>query len=224
MPHPVRAWKSNMELESYRYIAIEGPIGVGKTSLATRLAALFGAQAILEQPADNPFLEAFYRDAGRHAFQTQTFFLLQRMAQLQAPLDPALLEQRFIADFMLEKNLLFSQLTLGGDELQLYLELHARLRPQVRLPDLVIHLQAPPQTLLARIAQRGIGMEEAISSDYLQRLSDGYGNFFYHYDEAPVLTVNTEHLDPAHSDGDLQVLLQHIEAMRGKRAFLNLGG
>ncbi|MBP0600328.1 deoxynucleoside kinase [Herbaspirillum sp. LeCh32-8] len=213
-----------MELESYRYIAIEGPIGVGKTSLATRLATLFGAGAILEQPADNPFLEAFYRDAGRHAFQTQTFFLLQRIAQLQAPLDPALAAERFVADFMLEKNALFSQLTLAGDELQLYQALHAQLRPQVRLPDLVIYLQAPTPTLLARIAQRGIGMEEAISSDYLQQLSDSYSNFFYHYEETPVLTVNTEHLDPAHNDADLQVLLQHIEAMRGKRAFLNQGG
>lgn len=213
-----------MELESYRYIAIEGPIGVGKTSLATRLATLLGAQALFEQPAANPFLEAFYRDAGRHAFQTQTCFLLQRIAQLQAPLDPAAAGQRFVADFMLEKNALFSQLTLAGDELQLYELLHARLRPQVRSPDLVIYLQAPPATLLSRIAQRGIGMEEAISSDYLQRLSDSYRNFFYHYEEAPVLTVNTEHLDPAHRDADLRVLLQHIEAMRGKRAFLNQGG
>lgn len=213
-----------MELESYRYIAIEGPIGVGKTSLATRLATLFGAQPIFEQPADNPFLEAFYRDAGRHAFQTQAFFLLQRLAQLQAPLDPALAEQRFVADFMLEKNMLFSHLTLAGDELQLYEALHAQLRPQVRIPDLVISLQAPPELLLARIAQRGIGMEEAISSDYLERLSESYSHFFYHYEEAPVLTVNTEHLDPAHNDADLQVLLQHIQEMRGKRAFLNHGG
>jgi deoxyadenosine/deoxycytidine kinase len=223
MPHPAHP-EGPMELESYRYIAIEGPIGVGKTSLAARLATLFGAQAIFEQPTANPFLEAFYRDAPRHAFQTQTFFLLQRMAQLQAPLDPALLAERFVADFMLEKNVLFSQLTLAGDELQLYQELHARLRPQVRLPDLVIYLQAPPETLLERIAQRGIGMEEAISADYLQRLSERYSDFFYHYDEAPVLTVNTEHLDPAHSDADLQVLLQHIETMRGMRAFLNQGG
>lgn len=213
-----------MELESYRYIAIEGPIGAGKTSLAARLATLLAARGIFEQAAENPFLEAFYRDAARHAFQTQTFFLLQRLAQLQAPLEPTAMAERFVADFMLEKNLLFAQLTLGGDELQLYLDLHARLRPQLRVPDLVIHLQAPPDTLLERIAQRGIGMEEAISADYLGRLSDGYNDFFYHYDEAPVLTVNTEHLDPAHSDADLRVLLQHIESMRGKRAFLNQGG
>lgn len=213
-----------MELESCRYIAIEGPIGVGKTSLAKRLATLFGAQAILEQPAANPFLEAFYRDGARHAFQVQVSFLLQRLQQLQAPLDPALATQAFVADFMLEKNMMFSQLTLAGDELQLYQQLHAQLCPPVRLPDLVLHLQAPPEVLLARIAGRGIGMEEAISSDYLRRLSDSYSNFFYHYEEAPVLTISTEHLDAAHHDADLQVLLQHIEAMRGKRAFLNLGG
>lgn len=212
-----------MELESYRYIAIEGPIGVGKSSLAQRLATLFNAQLVLEQPAANPFLTHFYEDAPRYAFQTQTHFLLQRLEQLQAPLDPALIDERFIADFMLEKNELFAELTLPEAELLLYRQLHVRLRPQVRLPDLILHLQAPSEILLERIARRGIGMEEAISADYLQRLSEGYSQFFYNYEDAPVLTVNTEHLDPAHNDGDLQILLQHIEAMRGKRAFLNQG-
>ena len=213
-----------MELESYRYIAIDGPIGAGKTSLAARLATLWGAQALLEQPEGNPFLAEFYRDAARHAFQTQAFFLLQRMGQLQAPLDPALAEGRFIADFMLEKNILFAQLTLAGDELALYDALHRQLQPQVRIPDLVIHLQAPPEVLQARIGARGIAMEQAISLDYLQRLSECYSHFFYHYEDAPVLTVNTEHLDPAHNDADLAILLQHIQQMHGKRAFLNHGG
>lgn len=212
-----------MELDSYRYIAIEGPIGVGKTSLAQRLSTLFGAHALLEQPEANPFLAEFYRDAPRFAFQTQTCFLLQRLQQLRAPLDEALLEQRFVADFMLEKNMLFSQLTLPESELLLYQQLHAQLGVQVRVPDLVLYLQAPVEVLQARIAQRAIDMEEAISAEYLQSLSDGYSNFFYHYEEAPVLTINTEHLDPAHQDADLQTLLLHIEAMRGKRAFLNQG-
>jgi len=212
-----------MELDSYRYIAIEGPIGVGKTSLAQRLSPLLGAHALLEQPEANPFLAEFYRDAPRFAFQTQTCFLLQRLQQLQAPLDENLLQQRFVADFMLEKNMLFSQLTLPEAELLLYQQLHAQLRAQVRVPDLVLYLQAPVEVLQERIAQRAIGMEEAISAEYLQRLSDGYSNFFYHYEEAPVLTINTEHMDPAHKDADLQTLLLHIEEMRGKRAFLNQG-
>lgn len=213
-----------MELESYRYIAIDGPIGAGKTSLAKRLASLWDAQVVLEQPEENPFLADFYRNAGQHAFQTQVFFLLQRMRQLQAPLDPALLEGRFVADFMLEKDMLFAGLTLAGEELALYETLYLQLRPQARLPDLVIHLQAAPEILQARIAERGVAMEEGISLDYLQRLSECYSQFFYHYEGAPVLTVNTEHLDPAHNDADLRTLLQHVEEMRGKRAFLNQGG
>ena len=213
-----------MELESYRYIAIDGPIGAGKTSLAKRLASLWDAQVVLEQPEENPFLADFYRNAGQHAFQTQVFFLLQRIRQLQAPLDPALLEGRFVADFMLEKDMLFAGLTLAGEELALYETLYLQLRPQARLRDLVIHLQAAPEILQARIAERGVAMEEGISLDYLQRLSECYSQFFYHYEGAPVLTVNTEHLDPAHNDADLRTLLQHIEEMRGKRAFLNQGG
>ena len=179
---------------------------------------------MLEQPEGNPFLAEFYRDAARHAFQTQVFVLLQRMGQLQAPLDPAQLEGRFIADFMLEKNILFAQLTLAGDELALYDALYRQLQPKARVPDLVIHLQAPADVLQTRITTRGIAMEEAISLDYLQRLSECYSQFFYHYQDAPVLTVNTEHLDPAHSDADLAILLQHIQEMHGPRAFLNHGG
>jgi len=213
-----------MELDSYRYIAIEGPIGVGKSSLAQRLAALLEARAILEQPADNPFLEGFYGDAGRFAFQTQTFFLLQRIGQLRAPLDPALIDQRFVADFMLEKSMLFSEQTLPEAELALYRQLHLQLGVQVRVPDLVIYLQAPTEVLQARVAERGIAMEQGIPPDYLARLSERYSNFFYHYEEAPVLTVNTERLDPARNDSDLKILLEHVEGMRGKRAFLNLGG
>lgn len=214
---------ARMDLTTCKYIAVEGPIGVGKTTLTKRLAATLGARPVLELPTENPFLEKFYRDAARYALPTQMHFLFQRMEQLQPLNRDERGEARFVADFVLEKDALFAQLTLADEELKLYQQLYAHLRPQVRQPDLLIYLQASPSTLLQRIAQRGIAMEGAISADYLQRLCDSYSNFFYHYDGAPLLTVNTEHLNLAEGDSDFSTLLSHIAALRGKRAYLNQG-
>lgn len=212
-----------MDLATYKYIVIEGPIGVGKTTLARKLAEHLGAQAVLEQPQENPFLEKFYRDAARYALQTQMFFLFQRIQQLQELAQADLFSTRFVGDFLLEKDPLFARLTLADEELKLYEQLYQHMRPHAVQPDLVIYLQAPVDTLMERIKKRGLSMEASISPDYLQRLGDSYSRFFYNYDAAPLLIVNNEHMNMAERDDDFQQLLSHITEMRGKRAFLNQG-
>lgn len=212
-----------MKLENYRYIVIEGPIGAGKTALAHKLADHLRAQTLLEQPQDNPFLEKFYRDAARYALPTQLFFLFQRINQLRDLAQGDLFEQRIVADFLLEKDSLFAQLTLDDDELKLYRQLYNQLRPQAPAPDLVIYLQADPVTLHARIEQRGVAMEAAISTVYLHRLCEAYSRFFHHYDAAPVLIINNEHLHPLEQEQDFELLLTRIEQMRGRREFFNRG-
>ncbi|WP_034295368.1 deoxynucleoside kinase [Herbaspirillum sp. RV1423] len=212
-----------MGLDRYKYIVIEGPIGVGKTTLARKLAQHLGAQTVLEQPQENPFLEKFYRDAGRYALQTQMFFLFQRIQQLQELAQPDLFRTRFVGDFLLEKDPLFARLTLGDEELKLYEQLYQHMRMHAVQPDMVIYLQAPLETLVERIKKRGIPMEASISPDYLQRLGNSYSRFFYNYDAAPLLIVNNEHMNMAERDEDFQLLLSHIANMRGKRAFLNRG-
>ncbi|ASU40414.1 deoxynucleoside kinase [Herbaspirillum sp. meg3] len=212
-----------MDLESYKYIVVEGPIGVGKTTLTRKLAEHLGAQAVLEQPQENPFLEKFYRDAARYALQTQMFFLFQRIQQLQELAQSDLFHTRFVGDFLLEKDPLFARLTLADEELKLYEQLYQHMRPHAVQPDLVIYLQAPVDTLVERIKKRGIPMEASISPDYLQRLCDSYSRFFYNYDAAPLLIVNNEHMNMAEREEDFQQLLSHIVEMRGKRAFLNRG-
>lgn len=212
-----------MDLDSYHYIVIEGPIGVGKTTLARKLAEHLGVQSVLEQPQENPFLEKFYRDAGRYALQTQMFFLFQRIQQLQELAQSDLFSTRFVGDFLLEKDPLFARLTLADEELKLYEQLYRHMRTHAVQPDLVIYLQAPVDTLIERIRKRGIPMEASISHDYLQRLGDSYSRFLYNYDAAPLLIVNNEHMNMADNDEDFQLLLSHVAEMRGKRAFLNRG-
>lgn len=212
-----------MDLSTYKYIVIEGPIGVGKTTLSRKLAEHLGAQVVLEQPQENPFLEKFYRDAARYALQTQMFFLFQRIQQLQELAQSDLFSTRFVGDFLLEKDPLFARLTLADEELKLYEQLYQHMCPHAVKPDLVIYLQAPVDTLLERIKKRGIPMEASISPDYLQRLGDSYSRFFYNYDAAPLLIVNNEHMNMAEREEDFQQLLSHITEMRGMRAFLNQG-
>lgn len=212
-----------MDFEKYKYVVVEGAIGAGKTTLARKLAEQFQAQTMLEQPEENPFLEKFYRDASRYALPTQMFFLFQRLNQLRELAQPDLFDARIVSDFLLDKDPIFARLTLGDDELALYQQLYDHLRPQAPLPDLVIYLQAEPHTLLERIRKRGVTMEAGISEPYMQRLCESYSRIFYDYDAAPLLIVNTEHLNPIESDEDFALLLTRIANMRGKREFFSRG-
>lgn len=212
-----------MSLDKYKYVVVEGPIGVGKTSLARKLAEHLRAQTLLELPEENPFLERFYRDPTHYALPTQMFFLFQRMNQLRDLTQADLFDARIVSDFLLDKDPIFARLTLGDDELNLYQQLYAHLKPQAAVPDLVIYLQAQPETLIERVRKRGVPMEAGLSEVYLYRLCESYGRFFYHYDAAPLLIVNTEHLNPIEREGDFDLLLHRISNMRGKREFFNLG-
>jgi deoxyadenosine/deoxycytidine kinase len=211
-----------MLAQRFRYVVVEGPIGAGKTSLARRLGQHAGAQLMLEQPDDNPFLGRFYRDRARYALPTQMFFLFQRVSQIGELKQLDMFRSAVVADFLLEKDQLFARLTLADDEYRLYEQLHAHLKPQTVVPDLVIYLQAPPETLIERVARRGNPIETGITEGYLRALADSYARFFHTYEEAPVLIVNTEHLNPIERDEDFTLLLDRIGRLRGRREYFNL--
>lgn len=203
-----------------RRIVIEGPIGVGKTSLALRLAARMNAPLRLEAPADNPFLARFYAAPARYALAAQLSFLAQRARQQRLWQEAG--EASWVGDFLLEKDALFARLTLAPDELILYGQLHAELALQPAAPDLVIHLRATPATLLARIAARGIAAEAAIDAGYLARLSAAYDELFAHYSAAPVLTVETAHFNPVDREADLDHLIARMNTMRSAHEHFDL--
>jgi deoxyguanosine kinase len=206
----------------YRYVAIEGPIGAGKTSLARKLAEHYQAHTLLERPEANPFLERFYTDRKRFALPTQLFFLFQRVQQLTEVRQLDLFQSLLFADFLLDKDPLFARLTLADDELRLYEQILAQLRPQTTAPDLVIHLQARPEILAERVARRANPIEARVDEDYLAALAESYTRFFHQYEAAPVLTVNTEHLNPIDSETDFRLLLDRIGKLRGRREYFNL--
>jgi deoxyadenosine/deoxycytidine kinase len=213
--------KNNL-LESARHIAVEGPIGVGKTSLARRLAEHLGADLLLEQPEVNPFLARFYQNPRRYALQTQLCFLFQRLDAMRMLAQPGLFSRTVISDYLMEKELVFASLTLGDDEYGLYRQIYDRVfREAGPAPDLVIYLQAGPETLVSRVRRRGIEMERKIGDDYLTRLGEGYTRFFHDYAAAPVMVVNSERLDLVGDPDDFLLLVRRIETMRGTREYLN---
>jgi deoxyguanosine kinase len=212
-----------MPLAKYRHIVVEGPIGVGKTSLARRLAERLESNLLLERPDENPFLPRFYQDMARHALPTQLFFLFQRINQLRELAQPDLFNRVTVSDFLLDKDPLFARLTLSSDEWRLYQQIFDTLRPQAPKPDLVVYLQAQPETLYERVRRRGVDYERPITEEYLALLADSYSRFFYHYSGSPVLIVNSERLNFVKQDGDLDLLLGRIRGMRGTREFFNFG-
>jgi deoxyadenosine/deoxycytidine kinase len=206
----------------HRYIVVEGPIGAGKTSLARMLAEHGGADLLLESPEQNPFLAGFYQDRRRWALATQLFFLFQRVNQLAGLKQLDLFERPTVADFLFDKDQLFARLNLSDDELSLYQRIYDHLAPQVPTPDLVIYLQAPVDTLMARVRRRAAAYERGIGEDYLARLVAGYGRFFHDYAAAPLLIVNSEHLNFVDRPGDFALLLRRISEVRGPREFFNV--
>jgi deoxyguanosine kinase len=204
-----------------RYIVVEGPIGVGKTSLAKRLSESFASELILEKAEENPFLERFYRNPRFAALPTQLFFLLQRARQIEQLRQTDMFSPVRIADFLLDKDRLFAELNLDANELALYRQVAATLSLDPPKPDLVVYLQAPADVLIRRIKIRGLAYEQSIDSAYLERLGEAYARFFYDYDEAPLLIVNAASIDPIHREADYRELLQTILRIKRGRHFFN---
>ncbi len=209
--------------DKYRYVVIEGPIGAGKTSLARLMGERCGGTSLLEDPGSNPFLAGFYQNIERYALPTQLYFLFQRIDQVRELKQSDLFERLTVSDFMLDKDPLFARLTLNDDELRLYQQIYDHLKPQAPVPDLVIYLQAAPETLVERVRRRGMSYEKNISDEYLVRLAEAYTRYFYQYAAAPLLIVNSENLNFVDSEADFALLLQRIDAMRGPREFFSLG-
>jgi len=207
----------------FRHIAVEGPIGVGKTSLVTMLAKRFRGTKILED-ADNPFLDDFYRDKRGAAFRTQLFFLLSRFDQQKQIAQRDLFTELILADYSFPKDKIFAYLTLEDSELMIYNRLYDLLYESVPKPDLVLYLQGNLDTLLKRIKKRGRAYEKSISPQYLQEISEAYSHYFYRYDETPLLVVNTNEIDfvnkPEHFD---QLVEQIRNAQKGTQYYVPLG-
>jgi deoxyadenosine/deoxycytidine kinase len=207
-----------------RYIAIEGVIGVGKTELAKILGQRLSAEVVLEEVEENPFLNNFYKDMRSYSFQTQIFFLLSRHKQQQNLAQRNLFVDRIVSDYLFDKDRIFAYMNLTEHELVLYEKLYQFLVKDVRKPDLVVYLQARVETLLERIRKRGRPFERDISSDYLEALADSYNHFFFHYDETPVLIVNTENLDFINNSQDFENLYRAITSTPGGRIFYSPKG
>lgn len=203
------------------YVVVEGPIGVGKTTLARRLADTYGWATLLEQPQDNPFLERFYSSRRQYALPTQLSFLFQRARQIQDLKQQDLFRPQRVADFMLEKDRLFAELILDEDELRLYDQVYNILSLELPVPDLVIYLQAPVPVIRERIRRRGIDYERHIEADYLERLVEAYTRFFHSYTRAPLLIINAAEINFADSDEDYRMLVDYIEGIGSGRHFFN---
>jgi len=212
-----------MDVGKCRYLVVEGPIGAGKTTLARALAHRLHADTLLELPDENPFLARFYEDMARYALPAQLNFLFQRVDQLRGLAQLDMFARPTVADFLFDKDPLFARLTLSDDEFVLYDKIYTHLKPQTPTPDLVVYLQAPVGTLVERVHRRGVEFERQMPQTYLARLADAYARFFYSYDEAPLLIVNSERLNFADKASHLDLLVSRIEGMRSRREFFNLG-
>jgi deoxyguanosine kinase len=209
------------EAPAHRFIVIEGPIGVGKTSLACRVGSSLAADLVLEQAMQNPFLERFYRNPRAGAFPAQLYFLFQRAQQLAALKQQDLFTTIRVADYLLDKDRLFARVTLDEAEYALYEEVSKKLDIQAPAPDLVVYLQAPVDVLMERIAKRGIGFEQHIEREYLERLNEAYARYFHEYDSSPLLIVNATNIDPINNQSDYDELFAAITRMKRGRLYYN---
>jgi deoxyadenosine/deoxycytidine kinase len=209
------------EIKGLRYIVVEGPIGVGKTSLAKRLAVTWHCDLLLEQAEENPFLESFYRNRRQAALPTQLYFLLQRARQMEQLRHSDLFAGTNVADYLLDKDRLFAELNLNANELALYNQLAETLDLDPPKPDLVIYLQAPAPVLMKRVAARGLSSEQLIDEAYLAALGEAYAKYFYDFDSSPLLIVNAASIDPIHRESDYEELLQAIARVKRGRHFFN---
>lgn len=209
------------ERDSPRYIVIEGPIGVGKTALAQRLALSLHCEKLFELDEPNPFLERFYANEHNSALPTQLFFLFQRVNQISQLQQRDMFAPTHVSDFLIQKDRLFAQVTLDNEAFKLYEKIYQHLDFEPPKPDLVVYLQAPVDVLLERIRARGSSSEQTIDADYLNRLTDAYANFFHFYDEAPLLIVNATDIDWANNESDYQHLLERMFQVKTGRHYYN---
>jgi deoxyadenosine/deoxycytidine kinase len=218
---PLSVSQLNRSGDKSRYIVVEGPIGVGKTSLANKLADSLSADVVLEEVYENPFLERFYRDGRSAALPAQMFFLFARARQIEDLRQLDMFTRVRVSDYLFAKDKLFAELNLSQDELQLYQQVVDSLHVDAPVPDLVIYLQATVDSLLECIARRGVGFERAIDRGYLEKLNDAYARFFHAYDAGPLLIVNASQIDPINNQADYKQLFQQIERTTGGRHFFN---
>lgn len=210
-----------MSKVSPEYIVIEGPIGVGKTTLAKRLAETMGMDLLLESVTDNPFLPKFYQDPKAAALPTQLHFLFQRVRQMEELRQTDIFKPALVADFLVQKDRLFAGITLNDHELDLYYQVYNRLMVEAPAPDLVIYLQASVDDLVRRVFERGVDYEKNISEQYLKTVSDAYIDFFYNYNQSPLLIVNTADFDLANNNRNFEVLLNYIQDLAPGRHYFN---